>query len=65
MFRLVYRTAYVILIGFLGVCLPFFGDIIGLVGAIGERGETHGCWAGQQYGWVRAALGRAMPVAQV
>ncbi|KAL6767998.1 hypothetical protein ACKKBF_B37390 [Auxenochlorella protothecoides x Auxenochlorella symbiontica] len=34
-FRLVYRTAYVILIGFLGICLPFFGDIVGLVGAIG------------------------------
>lgn len=34
-FRLVARTAFVCFITFVGICLPFFGDIVGLVGALG------------------------------
>ena len=34
-FRIVLRTLFVVFIGFVGICLPFFGDIVGLVGARG------------------------------
>ncbi|KAL6766799.1 hypothetical protein ACKKBG_A37395 [Auxenochlorella protothecoides x Auxenochlorella symbiontica] len=34
-FRILFRSAFVVLLGVLGMCLPFFGDIVGLVGAIG------------------------------
>lgn len=34
-FRLFFRTAFVVSVAFLAICLPFFSDIIGFVGAIG------------------------------
>lgn len=34
-FRICFRTAYVLLTTFLGCLMPFFNDIVGLVGAIG------------------------------
>lgn len=34
-FRLVIRSFFVVFVGFLSICLPFFNDIIGLVGAVG------------------------------
>lgn len=35
MFRLSFRSAYVVLVAFISICLPFFSDIVGLIGAIG------------------------------
>lgn len=41
-FRILFRSAFVVLLGVLGMCLPFFGDIVGLVGAIGtQRGRNN------------------------
>lgn len=34
-FRIVFRSAYVAFVAFISVCLPFFSDIVGLIGAIG------------------------------
>ncbi|CAK0783413.1 hypothetical protein CVIRNUC_006612 [Coccomyxa viridis] len=31
--RLLYRSAYVILVAFVGITLPFFGDLLGFIGA--------------------------------
>lgn len=38
-FRLVWRSALVVLLAFWAICMPFFGAIIGLVGALGECGS--------------------------
>ena len=34
-FRIVFRSLYVVIVGFLAICMPFFSSIVGLVGAIG------------------------------
>ena len=34
--RLVLRSIYVLLCGLVAVLIPFFGDLMGLVGALGE-----------------------------
>lgn len=34
-FRIVFRSFYVVFVAFIAVCLPFFSDIVGLIGAIG------------------------------
>ncbi len=30
--RLLYRTAYVVIVAFVGITLPFFGDLLGFIG---------------------------------
>lgn len=35
MFRLSFRSLYVVIVTVIGVCLPFFSDVVGLIGAIG------------------------------
>lgn len=30
--RLIYRSAYVIIVAFVGITLPFFGDLLGFIG---------------------------------
>ena len=32
--RLLYRSAYVILVAFVGITLPFFGDLLGFIGEL-------------------------------
>lgn len=34
-FRFTFRCAYVAFVAFVSICLPFFSDIVGLIGAIG------------------------------
>ena len=34
--RLIYRSAYVVLIAFIACTLPFFGDLMGFFGALGN-----------------------------
>ena len=34
--RLLYRSAYVVLIAFIACTLPFFGDLMGFFGALGN-----------------------------
>jgi amino acid permease len=33
--RLIYRTLYVVLVAFVGITIPFFGDLLGFIGALG------------------------------
>ena len=33
--RFIYRTAYIILVSFVGISIPFFGDLLGFIGALG------------------------------
>ncbi len=30
--RLIYRSAYVVIVAFVGITLPFFGDLLGFIG---------------------------------
>ena len=32
--RLLYRSAYVIVVAFVGISLPFFGDLLGFIGEL-------------------------------
>ena len=50
-FRICFRSLYVIVVCFVAICLPFFGDFVGLVSR-----EA----AGVAWGW-RGALPRARP----
>lgn len=39
--RLVYRTAYIIIVAFIGMTIPFFGDLLGFIGALGFGPSTY------------------------
>lgn len=39
--RLVYRTTYIVLVGFVAITLPFFGDLLGFIGALGFGPTTY------------------------
>ncbi|KAL3153488.1 hypothetical protein ABBQ38_011819 [Trebouxia sp. C0009 RCD-2024] len=39
--RLVYRTIYIVLVAFIGITLPFFGDLLGFIGALGFGPTTY------------------------
>ncbi|KAL0048819.1 hypothetical protein WJX82_011736 [Trebouxia sp. C0006] len=39
--RLVYRTTYIVLVGFIAITLPFFGDLLGFIGALGFGPTTY------------------------
>jgi amino acid permease len=38
--RLIYRSIYVVLIGFIACTIPFFGDLMGFIGALGTGPTT-------------------------
>ena len=38
--RVAYRSAYVVLIAFIACTIPFFGDLMGFVGALGTGPTT-------------------------
>ncbi|KAL0049119.1 hypothetical protein WJX82_006971 [Trebouxia sp. C0006] len=39
--RLVYRTVYIIIVAFIGMTIPFFGDLLGFIGALGFGPSTY------------------------
>lgn len=34
--RFIYRTIYIIIVAFVGISIPFFGDLLGFIGALGK-----------------------------
>jgi amino acid permease len=39
--RVLYRSAYVVLVAFVGITIPFFGDLLGFIGALGFGPTTY------------------------
>ena len=39
--RLIYRTLYIVLVAFVAITLPFFGDLLGFIGALGFGPTTY------------------------